>query len=240
VVRGCICAPTTEINSCPCGQLSAAGSGGCGVLVWLAEMDVGWRWFDGCLWIAGTPANQALAGPYSCQGNSAMRRVLSVVLLFVASALVGDDHLPDTTDPIEVRVAFYGLLAEASDETVAEHYATLKADRDRIAGLLDAFGFGTVSILPHTDRPVEMRRRLYDLIAQSGDGELVGYYRVMREGRARGVSSTRIEARLKKWQEWRSDPDNEKAAAAIERLLLDECMRKNALHNEALLREFEQ
>lgn len=105
-----------------------------------------------------------------------MRMVLSVVLLFVASALVGDDHLPDTTDPIEARVAFYGLLAEASDDTVADYYAVLKADRDRIAGLLDAFGFGTVSTLPDTDRPAEMRRQLYDLIAQSGDGELVGYY----------------------------------------------------------------
>lgn len=64
--------------------------------------------------------------------------------------------------------------------------------------------------------------------------------RVMREGRARGTSSARIEARLKKWQEWRSDPDNEKVAAAIERLLLDECMRNNALRNEALLKKLEQ
>ena len=45
-----------------------------------------------------------------------------------------------------------------------------------------------------------------------------------------------MEARLKKWREWRSDPDNEKVAAAIERLLLDECMRDMSLRNEALLK----
>ena len=165
-----------------------------------------------------------------------MRCVLAVFgLLLVASASVGDDTLPDTKDPIEVRVALYSWLAEARDEVVAEHYAILKADRDRLAGLVEALGFGTVSTLPDTDRPAEMRNHFYDLIAQSGDGGLVGYYGVLREGRARG-SSAHIEARLKKWHEWRSDPDNEKVAAAIERLLLDECLRNNALRNEALLK----
>lgn len=164
-------------------------------------------------------------------------RILMIVasLSFVASALAADDSLPDISDPIEVRVTLYGMLAEASDEVVADHYAVLKADRDRLAGLVDALGLGAVSTLPSTDRPTEMRSRLYDLIAQASDGELVGYYRVLREGRARGFSA-RVEERLKKWHEWRSDPENEKIAAAIERLLLDECRRDNMLRNEALLK----
>ncbi len=160
---------------------------------------------------------------------------IAASLSLVASALAGDDSLPDITDPIEVRVALYGMLAEASDEVVADHYAVLKADRDRLAGLVDALGFGVVSTLPSTDRPAEMRDQLYDLIAQSSDGELVGYYGVLREGRARGFSA-RMEERLKEWHEWRSDPENEKVAAAIERLLLDECMRDNMLRNEVFLK----
>ncbi len=115
--------------------------------------------------------------------------VAAVVLLSVASASVGDDSLPDTTDPLEVRLALYGLLAEASDDMVAEHYAVLKADRDRLAGLVEAFGFEGISTLPETGRPAEMRTQFYDLIARSGDGELVGYCRVLREGRARGSSA---------------------------------------------------
>ena len=60
-----------------------------------------------------------------------------VAILSAASTSVAQESLlPETTDPIEVRLGLYGLLAEASDDVVAEHYAILKADRDRLAGLV--------------------------------------------------------------------------------------------------------